>query len=1193
MTPPLSTKTNHLTIGDGGGVLGIIKETTYWSTANISVGINAVLIDVEMVFFALMHLKAFSYKPYVPLVPNPDLPEEKDQDSDQEDDGSDSDISRGKPHNARNQPPRQQNRGHTIDRNQSLDSMRSDQAGGDNSNEYSSSGDGAGVNNNNNKNDRRFQGTRGASSNKHQKGKQQKRQKQKAQRTPPGADVSFRSKSRRRDSDDDDYDRDLEEAPEFVMDYKQKTPIWKGLVDSFNPLDTIRELGYGVKYLYRWARGVPVDKDSRRLLDLEHVFGRQRPEVPYDPSKEKKQKKKTKKKKRGDASDDSDEDSDEDDDEKDDHDQDDYDDDKDDRRDYGGRGKSKKNEKDREKNVDDDVQRGGQDTVRGKGKHERDRSVNQKSVSRYREFDDQSFASLGYGVRGSSSRRPIDALYDMSHKPSGDSIGGPSGSKSVPRKPVKTLGNVKSEAKAGYRQQQQQQQQQQQSKKGSVRYLGKEEAARTERATLPDIQPEPVERKVALSGLYIDPSLPPVELLDSRSSMDIPLPMNYHSRHPSYELHHARDRSWRQRIQEDLLRERSSREPMPFIYRDRGLERDAIPYVVPAPVVPITVRPNVSDTREPTQLANRDFVVVQGDLYQGDRPVDRVDLPVATDRDVVESSAEIANARIATLYRQHYPSGHGRAESVDDSLLSGSVAGGFYHLREGSYSDPELSTYGPDYEHYDKQPRYQVERDRSRHYQPTERQHQQQQQQQPTERQHQQQQQQQQRMPEPHTESTAPQKPVPVVDERAQPEPEQPVQSPGDDPNVDVDPIVAHYKQLQQRQKLEEQQQQQQEEQEQEERRQREQLQQQQQQQQRQQQQQQLQHQSSLQRRYALPRRRNSLESLDSDSSGGFRMRAVGSYERNNYGYATLRPRPSRYQRAYRYQAPLPRPASPARFYRFPEDREIYEQRKREQQQRQEQQQQQQLQQQQPTRQQQQPTRQQPPMRQQQQQPPLQSQPQSQPPPPQSQSQSQSQQPRQQRQPHQQRYQQRQQQEQDLGPQQPQPHKPTQRSPLVAQWRDWEHEQQQYYRAPSLPRPLPAQEPEPWYPEPSYQQSYYDGYSRFSQYPEPSYSGYEPRYRSPPPPADLHARSARPMIYGPPAPLNRPIRNFGGDYRGMAESSARTSMVVPMMGPGAGPGADAILPVSRYAAPILRDHELQQREGRRRMSNVNRGPMGP
>ncbi|KAK3816385.1 MAG: organic solute transporter Ostalpha-domain-containing protein, partial [Benniella sp.] len=116
----------QLVVVEGLVYFGIIKETTYWSTANISVGINAVLIDIEMVFFALMHVKAFSYKPY------------------------------------------------------------------------------------------------------------------------------------------------------FVMDYTQKTPIWKGLVDSFNPLDTIRELGYGVKYLYRWARGVPVDKDSRRLLDLEHVFGRQR-----------------------------------------------------------------------------------------------------------------------------------------------------------------------------------------------------------------------------------------------------------------------------------------------------------------------------------------------------------------------------------------------------------------------------------------------------------------------------------------------------------------------------------------------------------------------------------------------------------------------------------------------------------------------------------------------------------------------------------------------------------------------------------------------------------------------------------------------------------------------------------------------------------------------------------------------------
>ncbi|KAF9992415.1 hypothetical protein BGZ65_012268, partial [Modicella reniformis] len=315
--------------------------------------------------------------------------------------------------------------------------------------------------------------------------------------------------------------------------------------------------------------------------------------------------------------------------------------------------------------------------------------------------------------------------------------------------------------------------------------------------------------------------------------------------------------------------------------------------------------------------ANRTFVVVQGGLYQGDRPVDRVDMTISTDRELVDRGAEepmgeISDSRIAGMYYYglHQPEHHQhqhrhrRADSEDTSLRSGSIAGGqFYHLREGSHSDPELSCYGPDPDYYHKEPDYVIEqvrgpeRPKIQYYKPAGKQ------------QPQQPQQPQQHMPELQPELDVPQEPAPpppppppppAVDERVQSE-----QGPGGDPNAVTDPIVAHYNQLHQRQKQEEQRQQ------------------------RQKRQQQSQQSQPPQRRYTLLRR-NSLESLDSDSSGGFRMRAVGSYERNNYGYgpATLRSRPSRYQRAYRYQIPPPKPASPARFYRFPEDREIYEQRK-------------------------------------------------------------------------------------------------------------------------------------------------------------------------------------------------------------------------------------------------------------------------
>ncbi|KAI8865675.1 DUF300-domain-containing protein [Ramicandelaber brevisporus] len=43
----------------------VIKPTKYWTSENISVGINALLINAEMVIFALLHLKAFPATPYI------------------------------------------------------------------------------------------------------------------------------------------------------------------------------------------------------------------------------------------------------------------------------------------------------------------------------------------------------------------------------------------------------------------------------------------------------------------------------------------------------------------------------------------------------------------------------------------------------------------------------------------------------------------------------------------------------------------------------------------------------------------------------------------------------------------------------------------------------------------------------------------------------------------------------------------------------------------------------------------------------------------------------------------------------------------------------------------------------------------------------------------------------------------------
>ncbi|ORY02715.1 DUF300-domain-containing protein [Basidiobolus meristosporus CBS 931.73] len=46
--------------------LGIIKETEYWTEHNISTGVQAILICVEMVFFSFLHVKAFDYRGYRP-----------------------------------------------------------------------------------------------------------------------------------------------------------------------------------------------------------------------------------------------------------------------------------------------------------------------------------------------------------------------------------------------------------------------------------------------------------------------------------------------------------------------------------------------------------------------------------------------------------------------------------------------------------------------------------------------------------------------------------------------------------------------------------------------------------------------------------------------------------------------------------------------------------------------------------------------------------------------------------------------------------------------------------------------------------------------------------------------------------------------------------------------------------------------
>ncbi|KAF7315183.1 hypothetical protein MIND_00032700 [Mycena indigotica] len=48
-------------------MLGVIKDTTYMTSEDINIGIGALLETFEMMLFAFLHIKAFSYKPYRPF----------------------------------------------------------------------------------------------------------------------------------------------------------------------------------------------------------------------------------------------------------------------------------------------------------------------------------------------------------------------------------------------------------------------------------------------------------------------------------------------------------------------------------------------------------------------------------------------------------------------------------------------------------------------------------------------------------------------------------------------------------------------------------------------------------------------------------------------------------------------------------------------------------------------------------------------------------------------------------------------------------------------------------------------------------------------------------------------------------------------------------------------------------------------
>ncbi|KAF9568312.1 hypothetical protein EC968_002965, partial [Mortierella alpina] len=1112
---------------------GLIKATTYWSTNDISVGINALLIDFEMVFFAFMHVKAFSYEPYIPKIRNPDLPpleetmDEEGLDKEHKDD----------------------NNNNNNNNNKNNDSMASIDSS------LAVSGNGTGraqpPTKKSTKDDRKQTSKR--------KGKKGKKEETKD-----------------------------EGPPEMVMDRSQKTPLWKGLLDSFNPLDTLRELGYGFKYLYRWARGIPVDKDSRRLLDLERAFGRQRPEVPYvppkDSEKDKKKKKKKKKKKRSGDSEEEDDD----------------DESTSGHEDDGSENESRKgNNNNNNDNDDYDDDDDGVIVAKHPNPDRPNRRRDGDLEKGYASGAESAYTDRDHRGVGPQSKRRADVAYDMGYgyapdtgasprgtvRSMGVGVGG--GSKGVVRKPVKpvvdtidpsTSGRLGINAKPKSRM-----------KKESIEYLGKEDAARTERATLPDIQPEPVTRKIALSGLYVD--LPTATIKPNHqmaspasfSSLDIPVPMPYHQQHRMpFESHTSHSRNWERERERERDRDREyhidmEMEPVRFEHRDRELERAALepePYVLPAPVIPRSTRPELTATpvrvMETPDSHFDDSVRGSGVLTQ--HPNQGFDVQEVVPKKREAASTEISHivakavatavatnavttqsgASAAEAYHHHQkddskvvaedgkgkkvqksqPLNHERNESAEtNSAQSSLISGGqFYHHREGSRSDPELSHYGHDYEHYVRQMLLEEQEHQRRYYQ----------------------QQLQGRAPPPPVESfaSAPApEPAPLTHQRVQQLQDQlqrhdekgqqlPIPSTQYlDPGDNVDPIVAQYSQIQQRQKELEQEQQKF--------------------QQRQQDaaapelapepepepapeverpppKQRLPTEdrpstNTLPKQpkpLLLPRRRNSLESLSSDSSGSFRFwgyanASRAAYDRDYYGYGGgydavyARPKASRYHRAYRYPMPLAQPVPPAQFYRFPEDRDLYEQRRQEDHLRQ-------------------------------------------------------------------------QQQQYYGSAAAANAATSSSSssrihPFLAQQRSSFYQGlQQFPRAYSNEYSRYA--PPPSHAHPSMEPLAYDyggSYDDHHRSPPPT----DPRYRSPPmlpltgrSPYDQRRMMAQQPSYGGAQPRIPPT------YREERDRDRERDRMAPRDRRDLPPGTELLFPASRYAAPFLRDYEIQQREGRRRMT---------
>ncbi|KAG0347877.1 hypothetical protein BG004_006673 [Podila humilis] len=772
----------QMVLVEGLVYFGYIHATTYWSTTDISVGICAVLIDIEMVAFALMHVKAFSYKPYVPLIPNPAyVPQESqsavdDKDGDNSTNGNDLDSVHAAP---KSTGPSSYRR-NSLRRNPSLSSLSSDD---------------------------------------------ERKRKRKVK-----AEKAKKSKASEKSKEASE--------PKMILDFTQRTPIWKGLLDSFNPLDTLRELGYGFKYLYRWARGIPVDKDSRRLLDLEAAFGRLRPEVPFIPpknkkDKDKKDKTKDKKKKKGNGSDSDDVGASDD--------TDDIDEDED--ADAAiATGKKRDSEK-----ADNGIEYHA-----GVGNSRSQDSLRNPRVQSKRVMVD---VELGYGSNN------VDTISMHTFRES-----------HVVRKPVKAVsGTTANVGNNG-------------GKKKSVEYLGKEAAARTENATLPDIKLDPIPKKAFLSGVYEDLPLASDQAASSTSSLDIPMPsaMPAAGNYRSTPFNDDNRQTLEHALEQDPFMSvgRQGYVTRPF-YQDHLYSAGTS-----------SLRPGGAGKAVGlTQLSNRNF-----DTKTVSHRQDFMD----TTTEPSESGSLIGNRD--PRFDDHYRSQH--MASRDMSVQS-SVVTGIYHNREGSRSDPELGRYGLDHEHYLEQMRYLAEEEEAVRHQLQQRELDVNQEGSVFHR---------------HIDAS---KDAPEVADLLKQKPQAHSQEETLQPTsrypydlVGQDPVVADYSQVRLQQEL-------------------------QQPQHLQQQRVHYQQPPSIRKQPLPARRRNSLDSLGSSSSGGycvayryerpydpvpvevpFRPQYALRQQHQQQKQQQQQQSQQAYQSSYRYPMPLSQPSPPAQLYRFPDERE-------------------------------------------------------------------------------------------------------------------------------------------------------------------------------------------------------------------------------------------------------------------------------